>query len=149
MLRHSPGAEDALPLSPDDELGRLIRWSLERSFGGADPSEECWANILQRVEEERAQKAAQCRRGPALQGLTPLVQAVVISTLLLTFAASLNQGVALPRSEAERPAVPAAPRRSTVLDFQDDNLRGCLLKRMEREKIMSAASNVPESGDLR
>ncbi len=149
MLRYSPGAEHALPLSPDDELGRLIRWSLERSFGGSDPSEECWASILQRVEGERARRVKQCRGGPTLRALTPLVQAVVISTLLLTFAASLGRDVPVPHSEPDSHTVPTSHRSLTIPDFQDDNLRGCLLQRMKREKVLSAAGNAPEFADVR
>jgi hypothetical protein len=149
MLHHNPGAEHALPLSPDDELGRLIRWSLGRSFGNADPSEECWTSILRRVEQERAREARQCRGGPALRALTPLVQAVVISTLLLTFAASLNRDVPIPHSDLGRHPVSTSRRRSSLPDFQDGILRGSVLQRMAREKVVSAAGNVLEFAELR
>jgi hypothetical protein len=148
MLRHSTGVEHALPISPDDELGHLIRWSLGSSFGEADPSEECWTSILRRVEKERNGRAKQRHDGPALQALTPLLQAVVISTLLLTFAAGLDRDVPLRRPEPERHTVSTSRRSATALDFQDDNLRGYVLQRMQREKAASPANNLPELAEL-
>jgi hypothetical protein len=149
MLRPSHAAESAIPLSPDDELGQLIRWSLRRSFGGADPSEECWGEILRRVHEEQARGAAPRNCGTMLRALAPVVQAVVAGTLVLTFAVGLNQDVVLPRQEGPSRSARIAGARLIRQDYPEDTLSGCRLERMEWEHLLSEAQNIPRFAESR
>ena len=146
MLRPSHGAEGVYPLSPDDELGQMIRSSLRRSFGSIEPPAKVWGNILRRVQKDRAGATKQCHTGPALRALAPLAQVMVISTLLVTFVVGVNQDVILPRQEYCRPA---ATVQSAVADpsSEEDNLRVYVLLRMEEEQLPFAVRNLPESAE--
>jgi hypothetical protein len=62
------------------------------------------------------------------------VQAVVVSTLLLTFVFGANQGPVMPRrDEHALGATPIARRAAAPLQFQEDTLRGYVLMRMQKE----------------
>jgi hypothetical protein len=148
MLRHSQAAESAMPLSPDDELGELIRWSLRRTLGGTDPSPECWNEILRRVHEERARRPAQ-GGGAALRALVPVVQAVVAGALVLTFAVGTNQDVVVPQRESHVPSTVARADPVTCQGYPEDTLCGCRQVRMEWEHLFSEGGNIPRLAESR
>jgi len=149
MPRPSHAADRAIPLSPDDDLGQLIRWSLRRTFGGTDPSEQCWSEILRRVHEEQAHESAPRNCGSVLRALAPVVQAVVASTLLLTFAVGVNQDVLPPRQECPSRSARIAGVTLACKGYPEDTLSGCKLVRMEWEHLLSEAENIPRLAESR
>jgi hypothetical protein len=149
MLRLRQAAEGSMPLSPDDELGQLIRWSLRRTFGGTDPSEDCWSEILRRVHQERGHKSARGNYPMALRALVPMVQAVVAGTLVLTFAVGLNQDMLLPRQECPSRSARIAGATVACQGYPEDTLSGCRLVRMEWEHLLSEAENIPRLAESR
>jgi hypothetical protein len=138
-----------VPLSPDDELGQLIRWSLRRTFAGPDPSEGCWSEILRRVQEERERKCAPPNCSATLRGLAPVVQAVVVSTLVLTFAVGVNQDVVLPREQCPTRSARIMGATVACKGYPEDTLSGCRLERMEWEHLLAEEGNIPRFAEFR
>ena len=89
------GLETPAP-SSDDELGRLLRWGLRQTVGAAEPPEQTWHRILDRVR--RAETTEQPPRR-ASASLPSLVQAAVIGCLLLTLGLGLERDVILARNQ--------------------------------------------------
>jgi hypothetical protein len=134
MERRSVETDCASHLPEEDHLGEMIRWSLEDSVAGAEPPEHVWPEILERVE--RMQCPAAPQRPPQRRAAFPLaslVQAVVISALLLAFGMGVDQGVVMPAREYTL-ATASPVRRSRVSeDAPRDVLRGYVLLQMEKE----------------
>jgi hypothetical protein len=138
MERHSVEADCAPHVTEEDDLGELIRWSLEDSIAGAEPPEDIWPKIVERVEQKQAPATARrpLRRRVAFP-LASLVQAVVISTLLLAFGVGVNQDVGMTAREY-RLATTAPVRRPRVSqDVPEDVLRGYILRQMEKAAAQS------------
>ncbi len=119
----------------DDELGLWIQRSLEESVQGREPSGDVWHRIRQRVEESPLPSMTDyaCRGSPS--PLTHLVQAVVVSTLLLTFVFGTNHDLVVPSGgyvAAEKAPVRQA---SSSGRFEEDVLQGYKLVRMQKEML--------------
>lgn len=120
----------------DDQWGACIRRGLLESVQDQQPGKVVWERILQRIEEHDWPSVSD----PALCGrpspLAHLVQAVVASTLLLTFVFGAHQGPLMPRRDPPAPgATPVVRRVAAHAEFQEDMLRGVVLMRMEKERL--------------
>jgi len=119
-----------------DDVERLIRWSLEDSVSGAEPSAKVWASIAARVrnaEPGSGRDRASGRRW--LQPLVPLAQAVVVSAILLVFGLGVDQERASTRGYRLR-ATPTVTTSTVIGESSDDVLRGYMLFRREPERPM-------------
>ncbi len=134
MKRRSVEADCASQLPEEDDLGEWISWSLEESVAGAEPPEDIWPKILERVEQKQAPATARrpSRRHAAFP-LASLVQAVVISALLLTFGMGVDQGVVMPTREYTLATASPVHRSEVTRDMPQDMLRGYVLLQMEKE----------------
>jgi len=128
MVRHGAEADHARPVREDDDLGKLIRWSLEDSLSEAQPPARVWPRILERVN----QVTAPARPRRVVFPLASLVQAVVISVLLLAFGLG-DHNVVMPGRQYRTTCTPSVPRSLVSEDAQDDVLRGYLLLQMEKD----------------
>ena len=77
MVRPGNEADRTHPMSSEDDLARLIRWSLEDSISGAEPPADVWPKILGRVRDMRVPTRPKRSLRPSFP-LAPFVQAVVI-----------------------------------------------------------------------
>jgi hypothetical protein len=137
---HSSSAECVVWPYPDDELGRLIRSSLDRSFGDSGPSDECWARILSRIDTRARSNQGRNRRS-LLPSIAPLVQAVVIGGLLLSFAVGLAHQPVLPRQETDT-GLAHITRRPAQL--AEDNLNLFALRQFQQASVLAEARNIPQ-----
>ena len=137
MVRHGAEADNVCPVREDDDLGQLIRWSLEDSLDGAEPSADAWLKILERVNPVTA--PARPRR--VVFPLASLVQVVVISVLLLAFGLG-DHNVIMPGSDSRIASTPTVRRSQVSADVPEDVLRGHLLRQMEKE----LTSGTPRGG---
>ena len=147
MVHPSDGADSRHSASSEDDLGRLIRWTLEDAVSGAEPPRRVWPRILARVREMPTPTSAKrsWRRAPF--PLAPFVQAVVVSALLLAFGLGLNRGVVVPRPEHRIHATPTVTRRARVSSqqFPEDVLRGYILVRMEQQQPQRLGGAIREA----
>lgn len=91
----------------DDDLGSLIRWSLEDSLARETPPDDLWQRVRARIEASspQAERALLGRKRHGLS-LAPLIQTVVASSLVLAFALGVNHGdTPQSRTRASRPTV--------------------------------------------
>ena len=116
--------------SADDDLGQLIRRSLQDSVGKAEPPAEVWLKIRERVSQKNAPAVSQRprRRLP----VASLVQAVVISSLLLAFGFGLERDI-VTLNRQTRMTPPPVVRPAVSYDMPNDLLSGRLLLQMKRE----------------
>ncbi len=122
----------------EDDLGQLIRWSLEDSVAGAEPPADAWSKILHRVKQMDAPTSAAPQvKGHAAFPAASLVQAVVISALLLAFGLGVDQNAVVPQREYPVASTPMVHKVSVSEDVPQDVLRGYLLLQMEREAKIS------------
>jgi hypothetical protein len=119
----------------DYELGLWIQRSLEESVLGKEPGESVWRRIKRRVEEHVQPAGAHCVCGGSSSPLTHLVQAMVVSTLLLTFAFGANHDVVMPSGAHLVAESPAVQPSSSFGMFEEDMLQGYKLVRMERAML--------------
>ena len=133
-MSEAKGKKDALDRLPaEDDLGRMIRWGLEDSFSQAEPPDDLWPKIMLRVQEMRvSQHRTQLKRRPSFS-LVPLVQAVVVSVLLLAFGLGVDRDLTVPRGEQAVRSTPTAPRVTSSQKLPNDMLSGYLLARMEQQ----------------
>lgn len=136
MVRSSKGAENKAMHLAEDDLGRLLRWSLEDAVSGAEPSPDVWPRVLQQVK----QKSAASKSGPArrrlLSGVVPLMQAVVVSSLLLAFGLSMDRTMLVSRPERRAVATPTVRVSSVAYDEEsEDMLSGYILFRQAKEPL--------------
>ena len=130
-----PTSKDKDVLGPlaEDDLGRMIRWGLEDSVSGAEPSDDVWSRVKSQVQAMRAPAVrAQTRRRPSFS-LTPLVQTVVVSALLLAFGLGLDRNVTAPREQRDIRSTPTVQRVKSIQEQPDDMLSGFLLARMSQQ----------------
>jgi hypothetical protein len=92
----------------DDDLGSLIRWSLEDSLRRETPPDDLWPKIRSRIEARtQIGETAPLGRKRLALSLAPLIQTVVASSLVLTFALGVDRsGGSLPEAQVNRPTVP-------------------------------------------
>jgi len=139
--------EDTHDASADSEgdLGRLIRWGLEASVLGAEPSADVWPRILSRVGAMDIAKGGGCRKDRSLFPLAPLLQAVVISVLLLVFGLEVNHDWVTPKGDGRAYSTPITRRAPTSQEYPDDVLRGCILARQARMERVRRTRSIPEA----
>ena len=123
----------------EDDFERLIRLGLQDSVAQAEPSPEVWPKVLARVKEMSASDKRPRRLGRgAVLSLASMVQAVVISSLLLALGLNLDQGPVLPGEEYAHSSTPIVRKSKVRGDMPADALRGYVLLRMEREQAEGA-----------
>lgn len=133
-MAHPSDKKDALdPLAAEDDLGRMIRWGLEDAFSAAEPPGDVWSRIKLRVQDMRAPAGrAAVRRRPSFS-LAPLVQTMVVSALLLSFALGVDRNLTAPQGEHTIRSTPTAPRVVSSEKLPNDMLSGYLLARMAQQ----------------
>ncbi len=138
--------QDTLGASADSEgnLGLLIRWGLEASVSGAEPSADVWPRILSRVGAMDIPRGGRYRKNRSLFPLAPLLQAVVISVLLLVFGLEVNHDWVTPKGDGRAYSTPITRRAPTSQEYPDDILRGCILARQAREERVRRTRSIPE-----
>jgi hypothetical protein len=112
MQRYESGSDLNELWSNDDELGRLLRWSLTTSIGNAEPSPEAWHMILERVREQATpgctRTGSRCSSAP----LASLVQTAVVGCVLVTLGLGMQRDATVARRSLE---VKGAPASETLL----------------------------------
>jgi len=117
----------------DNELGALIRWSLEDGLANAEPSPQAWCNIVSLVQDRsHGRTLRQGLKRLAAWPVASLVQAVVVSTLLLAFGLGVEQSV-VSRSRPGTETKIVTGREAAIFDERDDMLRGYVLLQMEKQ----------------
>ena len=130
-------------LSPeDDDLGRLVRWSVPDLIQGAEPPSETWLNVVERVRADPAAEPPAPSLRRASFPLAPFVQAVVISALLLAFGLGVDRRVVLPRQGSLSTATPAVHKTHVVRDMTEDMLSGYMLAQAEPEVPARVGGNL-------
>jgi len=132
MVRSSNEADKRFSPSTEDGLGRLIRWSLEDAVSRADPSPDVWPKILQQVKQMG--KPAPARRR-LLSGLVPLMQAVVVSSLLLAFGLGVDRSMVVPQRKRQTVSTPTVQVSVASEEMPQDVLSGYILFRQAREPL--------------
>ncbi len=133
-MAHTSDKKDASdPLAANDDLGQMIRWGLEDSFSGAEPPDDVWPKVMLRVQEMRAPaRCAHVKRRPSFS-LAPLVQTMVVSALLLSFALGVDRNLTAPQGERTLRSTPTVPRVASSQELPNDMLSGYLLARMAQQ----------------
>ncbi|MBM4429572.1 MAG: hypothetical protein FJ026_04385 [Chloroflexi bacterium] len=126
----------------EDDLGRLIRWSLEDAVSGAEPSPDVWPRILQQVKQKGAASEPGPVRRRLLSGLVPLMQAVVVSSLLLVFGLSVDRSMLMPHPESQALPTPAVQVSVVSEEESQDVLSGCILFRQAKEPLPRPSTGV-------
>lgn len=130
------GSRLAFASADESGVGSLIHWALKESVSGREPSPQVWRNVLSEIQNKK--RGAQSRqRGRFSVSFVPLLEAVVLSALILAFGISLEQDFDLWQQGA--PSVVATPTRETVasavlFESRDDMLNGAFLARTGREQ---------------
>lgn len=145
MVRPDDEADSTYPMSSEDDLARLIRWSLKDSISGAEPPADVWPKILGRVREMSA--SAHPKRSLRTSfPLAPFVQAVVVSALLLAFGLGVERAVVMPRREYRVDSTPTVVRKVRAPEeVPEDMLRGYVLARMERRLPQRLGGEIREA----
>lgn len=141
MARPGSEADSTYPMSSEDDLGRLLRWSLEVSISGAEPPADAWPRILERVRQMRTPTRPEHALRHSSFPLAPLVQAVVISALLLAFGLGVDRSVVMPPKEYRIDSTPTTRKMRAAEDLED-MLRGYMLVRMEQELPTRKGGNI-------
>ena len=132
-MAHPREDKDVLDPLAEDDLGRMIRWGLEDSLSGAQPPDDVWPKIMSRVQEMRTRaRRTPVQRRPSFS-LTPLIQTVVVSALLLAFGLGLDRNVTAPRGQSSIRSTPTVQRVDSIPEQADDMLSGFLLARMAQQ----------------
>lgn len=129
-------------ISAQDDLARLIRWSVPESVCGAEPPSDVWPRILGRVREMPAPTAPKRLLGHSAFPLAPFVQAVVISALVLAFGLGVDRSVVTPRREYRIGSTPTIRKVRATEDSAEDVLRGYMLAQRERELPSRKGGNI-------
>jgi len=132
MVRSSREADKRSSQTAEDGLGRLIRWSLEDVVSGAEPAADVWPRILEQVKQI-GQPAPSRRR--FLSGLVPLMQAVVVCSLLLAFGLGLDRTTLVPHAERRAAATPAVRVSVFSEEMPQDVLSGYVLFQQARQPL--------------
>jgi hypothetical protein len=128
---------------PEDDLSRLIRWSFE-DLSKAEPPEGAWSKILSRVRKTGDRRHLKRRAKRSVLPLAPLLQAVVISVLLLAFSLELDRNVATRQTDGRPNPTPVIQRTVAPDDQHEDVLRGHLLARWAREARFPKPRSIPK-----
>jgi len=118
-----------------DDLGQLIRSTLEASVSGVEPAGDTWSRIVQRIGAEEDRRPWHLFDGASFPW-TSLVQTIVASALLLAFALGLDRGV--PGRQGRTPKKPpdiSLPCAVCDLQAEGDTLSGYILFRAERDGV--------------
>lgn len=93
----------------DDDLGRLIRWSLEDSLARETPPADLWTRIRARIEScAPGVEPALVDRKRRTLSLAPLIQTVVASSLVMAFALGIDRsGSTRPQTRLNPTTVPS------------------------------------------
>jgi hypothetical protein len=146
MPRRSQETQGTTGVAFEDELGQWVRRGLQEWAGSHGPGHEVWARILWRIEHNDLPPARDLLPRGLSSPLTQLLQAVVVSTLLLTFVFGANRGPVWPRrTEAVPGATPVVRTAAASVESQEDMLRGYILMRMEKEHAARSDSHAPGS----
>ncbi|MBC7232428.1 MAG: hypothetical protein H5T68_04190 [Chloroflexi bacterium] len=122
-------------ISAEDEIGELIRWSLEETVGEAEPPADVWHKIIARIKEMDAPAFSPRRRRRVALPLASFVQAVVISVLLLAFGLEVNRNMPLSQKAYQASATPTISKVSAPAESDQDMLRGYMLLQKEKEPL--------------
>jgi hypothetical protein len=124
------------PAAFDDDWGACIRRGLLKSVQDQQPGDNVWARILQRIQEHDWPPMSDPASHGAPSPLAHLLQAVVVSTLLLTFVFGADHGPPAPRHNRDVVGpTPVSRRAVSPIEFQEDMLRGHVLMRMEKQSL--------------
>jgi hypothetical protein len=135
---------DKHQFSFEDDLGRLIRWSLKDSASNAEPSAKVWPQILDRVRTMNMPAKTEPWLKRNLVPLAPLLQAAVLSALLLAFGLGVDHDpVILRMSYRERPT-PTLQKVTIQAERSEDMLRGYLLVRSHAEPLLHNEGRIPD-----
>jgi hypothetical protein len=118
--------------SNDDELGRLVRWSLSASIGDAEPSPEVWCNILERVRNDPSPDST---RGSSQRSAAPLaaaVQATLIGCMVMTLGVGVRRDFVVARASGVPEVAPSVSKR--VAETVRDDLPGSGLHRLAEDE---------------
>jgi hypothetical protein len=127
---------------PDDDLGRLIRWSVPDVIRGAEPPTDVWPKVVERVRAGAAREPRVPSLRRATFPLAPFVQAVVISALLLAFGLGVDRSIILPRQVTSPSSTPEVRKTHAVEDMTDDMLSGYILARSGHEAPARRGGNI-------
>lgn len=133
----------------DDELGLLIQRSLEDSVQGKEPGSDVWLRIRQRVEENDLRPVTDGAGRGSSSPLVRFVQAVVVSTLLLTFVFGANHDMVMPHGAHLAVETPAVKQAYSAVLFEDDVLQGYKLVRLEKEMLARRGGHIQGTRALR
>jgi hypothetical protein len=136
--RHSDNDE----LTPNDDLGQLIRQSLRDSVERAEPSPVAWQQISSRVRGKGAPRSSVPRHRRVWASLAPLAQAVMISALLLAFGL-VDRNASVPRKSLVARPTPTAHTASSPAERSEDMLRGYMLFRRQPEPAQHQRGPLP------
>jgi hypothetical protein len=142
MERRGSEAQNTCSSPADDELGRLVRWSVRDLIGGVEPPAEVWPKIVECVRAGPAKEPLARSLRRASFPLAPFVQAVVISALLLAFGLGVDRSVVLPRQDARTVSTPIVPKARAVEDVTDDMLSGYMLAQSRRQAPVRRGGNI-------
>jgi hypothetical protein len=133
MVRPDDEEDSTHTMSSEDDLARLIRWSLEDSISGAEPPADVWPRILGRVREMSAPAHPKRSFRTSSFPLGAFVQAVVVSALLLAFGLGGHLNVVMPQREHGVDSTPTVIRKVRPSEeVPEDMLRGHVLARMQQ-----------------
>ncbi len=132
MARFSDQPNDAYHVPAEEDLSRLIRWTVKDSVSEAEPPADAWPKILARVRELNAPTMPRRRPKRALIHLSALVQAAVIGALLLAFGLGVDRSVSTPRGDQRIYPTPTVKKETASQEFPEDVLRGYMLARKVR-----------------
>lgn len=127
MVHPSDKTDGSSQLPAEDDLGRMIRWALQDSFAEAQPPDDVWPKIMLRVQEMRKPPRRASRKRIPSFSLAPLVQAVVVSALLLAFGLGVDHNLTTPRGEQVLRSTPTVPKVVSIQELPDDIPSGYLL----------------------
>ena len=125
-----------------DELGRLIRKSLQESVSGMEPSADLWGKIAQRIDDLDGRK-----RPPRVLSMSlpwaSLLNTLLVSVLLVSFAGGVERDVELRRG-AVTGSVAAGELHTPPAESnpESDMVRGHLLLQAARHAV-ARSEHVP------
>jgi hypothetical protein len=142
MERRGSDTRDEYSSPADDELGRLVRWTVGDLIREVEPPADVWPKVLERLHSSPAKDT----RAPSLRRasfpLGTFVQAVVVSVLLLAFGLGVDRSLVLPRDDSVTIATPSVRETRVFEDGTDDMLRGYMLARSQRHSSVRRGGNI-------
>jgi len=142
MEHRGSEAQNRCSSPADDDLGRLIRWSVPNLIREAEPPAETWLNVVERVRADPVGEPPAPFFRRASFPVAPFVQAVVISALLLAFGLGVDRRVVLPQQRTVSTSTPAVPKTRALEDLTDDILSGYVLAQSERQEPVRRGGNI-------